>query len=75
MTTPPPAATDPHTIRAMLLCLGIEFGYVSRDGSITPLGKQYLEALQKAGELNIQDAPNRLDPSGGKEWSEAHSDF
>lgn len=62
--------SNPQTVRALLLCLGIEQGYVNAQGQLTPLGEQYLNALHQAGELNLIDAPNRLDPTGGLNWSD-----
>lgn len=68
---------------AMTLCE--EQGYSTPEGDLTPLGEEYLAAL-KAEEADrmtaitsepplspfvaTDDAPNRLDPSGGKEWSD-----
>jgi hypothetical protein len=47
-----------------LVQLLVEQGYLSPDGYLTPLGDQYIDAM------DIEEPPNRLDPSGGKVWSD-----
>lgn len=62
----------------LLLHLMVEMGYLDAKGNITPLGEMYLDALKQAGELKLIDSPlppppinpNRLDPSGGRSWSD-----
>jgi hypothetical protein len=54
----------PQAVRDALMQLLVEQGWLTPDGYLTPLGDQYIDAM------DIEEPPNRLDPSGGKEWSD-----
>jgi hypothetical protein len=52
----------PAPARQALIQLLVEQGVIDERGYLTPLGEQYIDAIET-------DPPNRIDPSGGKEWS------
>jgi hypothetical protein len=57
----------PTPARQALVQLLVEDGYLTNAGYLTPLGEQYIDAMALDA---APTPPNRLDPSGGKDWSE-----